>query len=261
MPYLINASVQQISRGPASATVRVNWKFGNLMPNLVEVRLPGDTVTQPVLLASVMIDTGAKSPTYVDIPVLAPNILSLVISPRTANNGMLHDRMPDDAGTYQYWESFSLQTTPLAVTPEPVHQPPVDRSPPAITAQEVTKNSIKIKWSGRYHERVHIRWNKSANTWDLPQIDIDHKGHEGYREFNNLEPGTSYSFKIQGVSVNIFGKAILKSRWSDPPVQISTLPLGPLSLKAGLLSRGHLTSSSLHAALRPANSVRQWLLT
>ncbi|HSJ68262.1 MAG TPA: tachylectin-related carbohydrate-binding protein [Anditalea sp.] len=107
--------------------------------------------------------------------------------------------------------------------PEPV-RPQVDRTPPTITAHEVTPNSIKIKWSGQYHERFHIRWKKSSSPVDLPQIDIDHKGREGYREFTNLDPDTSYSFKIQGVRINVFGTAIMKSHWSDPPVQISTLP-------------------------------------
>ena len=53
MPYLRTASQEQVSRGQASGTVRLQWVFGNLIPDLIGIRQPGSNATPVVFKNSI----------------------------------------------------------------------------------------------------------------------------------------------------------------------------------------------------------------
>ena len=89
--------------------------FGNLIPDLIEIRQPGSNATPATLPGSVVINTNASNPTSIDLIVPAPIVLTLVVSPRKVENHIATDKMPDDSGELQYWESFSIQMPTFVV--------------------------------------------------------------------------------------------------------------------------------------------------
>jgi hypothetical protein len=68
MPYITSVYQEQIGSRPVSggeATVRVQWTFGNLSPDFVEILQPGDSTTEAIL-HRVLIISGTRTPTSID---------------------------------------------------------------------------------------------------------------------------------------------------------------------------------------------------
>lgn len=113
----------------------------------------------------------------------------------------------------------------VAVQTMPPEQPSGAYPAPTITVQDVTSNSITIRWtSAANYGRVHILWREKSEGLNRPQIRINQK--DGSRSFPNLEPNTPFVFAMQGCNRTLFGSSC--SNWS-PPVEIWTaaLPLPP----------------------------------
>ena len=198
MPYLTSVSQEQVGRGPASGTVRVHWTFGNLIPDVVEVRKPGDTVTPPTLLASVPINAGAKTPTSTDFIVAAPNLLSLAVSPRTVENETFTDKMVDDSGVLQPWETFSHELPLLAVAPEQP-PPPIARSKPTIVNVDVGDGVLTVHWTS---PAVDV-FNATLIPSIIPfQGQIELAGSDRSFTQNRVTQGR-YRFSIQGCTEGI----------------------------------------------------------
>jgi hypothetical protein len=202
MPYLTNVSQEQISRGPSLGTVRVHWVFGNMVPDLIEIRQPG---TPPILFASVAINKSSKTPTSVDFSVPAPTVLSLVVSPRTIERGILTDKMPDDSGALQYWEHFSLQLANMPVSP--VDQPPPRGVPaPIITDVQVEEAKITIHWTSQSVDHFNIR----IEPW-YPGIAYGGNAEIGGGDrslVTSSVPAGSYRFSIEACIRNFVGVSI-----------------------------------------------------
>jgi hypothetical protein len=117
VPYLADVRAEQIAARPSAATIRVHWTLGDLPTDVIEIRLQGDTATPPTLLASVVVQDG--TPEFFDIELPAPNVVLIVVSPRTLEGDSLTDQMPDDSGEPAYWETFSMTLAPLTLAPGP----------------------------------------------------------------------------------------------------------------------------------------------
>jgi hypothetical protein len=115
MSYLRGISQAQISNSLSSGTVRINWTFGNMISDAIEIRHPGDTVTPPVLLASISINKGTKTPDIARSRSRSAEFPLSRLSPRSVQNGILTDRMVDDSGELHYWETFSVSLPLLTV--------------------------------------------------------------------------------------------------------------------------------------------------
>ncbi|MEJ7739616.1 MAG: hypothetical protein WKF97_19500 [Chitinophagaceae bacterium] len=146
MPYVTQVSQEQIAKDASSGTLRVHWAFGNLIPNVIEIRQPGSTTTPAVLFASVAINTGTKTPTSVDFKVSAPQFLNLVVSPRIIKDGQLADKMVDDFGSLQVWESFSLQLAPFTVAANQDPRPKQNVHAPKIGNVDISQGMFTVHW-------------------------------------------------------------------------------------------------------------------
>jgi hypothetical protein len=231
MPYLTSVFAEQIGKAAGTATVRAHWTFGDLTSDAVEVRIPVDSLTPPILVASLPVDSGAGTPAFTDFAVPAPNILSLVVSPRTLDsNGNLNDRMPDDLGADQFWETFSMQTTQFAVTAE--QQPGVPVRPPAPiiqTPNDIGQHHVGVLWVAGFNYDsyfVNITEKAAAGQPQHPPLTIHHDddGTWGFQRIDGLKPGTTYIVQVQGCTERFFG--IFPDHCYDwsAPVEYTTFP-------------------------------------
>ncbi|MGH9334124.1 MAG: hypothetical protein ACRD21_10280 [Vicinamibacteria bacterium] len=195
MPYLMNVSQEQVSRGPSSGIVLVKWTFGNLIPDVIEIRQEG------ALLASATIDTGTRTPTSQEIVVPAPSFLSLVVSPRTVEGNTLTDKMQDDWGELQYWDSFSVQLPSLTVAAEPT-PPPAPRIPPTILRVDKSEGEFTVHWQSPGVDHFNVTLVPSIVPFQ-GQIELA-GSHRSFRQ-DRVIGGRSYRFSIQGCTLAVFG--------------------------------------------------------
>ncbi|WP_345331412.1 hypothetical protein [Mucilaginibacter defluvii] len=236
MAYLNQASAQQVSKGKAIAKVRIQWVFGNQLPDAIEVRIPADSVTPPVLAASVKVNKSAKSPAFTEFEVPAPNVLSFVVSPRTLSNNVLNDKMPDDAGFEQYWETFSVQLTPLALAAEGSASPEKPPAPLVLPFDDIGPTHIGVHWQAGYNfDSYFINITEKALPGQPPNAPrtIHHgdDGEWGFQRVDDLKPKTTYLVQVQGCTKSFFG-LLSNNCWEwSPVVECTTRPASSFAVR------------------------------
>jgi hypothetical protein len=103
----------------------------------------------------------------------------------------------------------------------PPEQPVGELPPPTVTAQQITSDSITIKWScAKKYGHVHILWRPQAESRNRAQIRVEQDGRpEGSRRFGGLAPNTPYVFGMQGCNTTLLGSSC--GGWGTP-VEIRT---------------------------------------
>ena len=134
--YLSDVTQEQITKTATSGTIRITWKVGSQIPDLVQVINAGNGVTPATVLATIPVDRGTRTPLSCEIVVPAPTFLNLAVSPRLVQQGAMTDQMADEAGQSRYWETFSINLPPFTVAASaPPQEDPVTVWPPRITGR------------------------------------------------------------------------------------------------------------------------------
>jgi hypothetical protein len=236
MPYLVNASREQISQELSSGTVRTSWTFGNLIPDFIQVFQAGDP---PVQLARVPINKGTKSPTSTEFVVVAPSFLSIVISPRTVQGDTFNDRMADDSGNLQYWETFSLTLPLLTVAASSSGQPDNRGTPkPVIVNVEIREGEFTVHWASASVDHFNVIIAPSIVPF---QGQVELEGSDRSLTQKKVPGGRTYRVSIQGCT-----QAITRSNCSEWVATDIVVPLemgyklwkGPVAFGGAHLSPG-----------------------
>jgi hypothetical protein len=201
MPYLTAVSQTQVAQAPSSGTVRVQWSIGNLVPDVIEIRLAGDATTSATLLASVSIDERTKTPASFDLVLAAPNAIVLIVSPRTVENGTLTDQMADDLGRLQYWEAFSVTLPRFAVAASPPGPPHSRRPTPTITHVDQREGAFTVHWTVA---PAADHFNVTLVPSIVPfQGQVELEGSDRSWTQDRVIGGRRYRFSIQGCTQGI----------------------------------------------------------
>jgi hypothetical protein len=173
-----------------------------MIPDAIEIRQAGDTVTPPTLLASVPINEGTRTPTSHDFVVVAPSFLSLVISPRTVQNGILTDKMVDDSGELQYWEAFSVSLPLLTVAASSSGGSGHTSTPkPTIGNVEIREGVFTVHWASASVDHFNVTLVPSIVPF---QGQIELAGSDRAFTQDKVIGGRLYRFSIQGCTQRIF---------------------------------------------------------
>src|SRR6266498_2777643 len=194
MPYFASVSQQQVGRGPSSGTVRVSWVFGNLIPDRIEIRQRGGAATADEDLAWVPINLGTRTPTSTDLILVAPRFLSLVVSPRTVQDGTLTEKMVDDSGALQYWGNFSVQLAPFTLAADETSPPPAATRKPTIVKVVVEEGVLTVEWISSHVDHFNATLVPSIVPW---QGQIELAGSDRTFTQHRVTQGR-YRFSIQG---------------------------------------------------------------
>lgn len=120
----------------------MHWIFGDQTPRLVTILRRGQP---PVSLKTALIDPDTKAPTSIDFVVPAPDILSLIASPRSvAKDGTVLNDMPDDNGVFQSFDKFVVELANLLVAPESLPPPPQHPPAPSNLRAQIEKGRYTV---------------------------------------------------------------------------------------------------------------------
>lgn len=242
-------SIRARQNGPAQpgstigmqCPVLVEWAYGNQVPDRVEiyVALPNQ---QASLAASVTPNDEHHGEKEVSAPAGA--MVEIIVAPRLLANGTTLDKMPDDQGQEQDWQSYTVKAT-ITTSAPPADQPKPTFLPPVITSHQVHKGGIKISWnSPRKYDFFQVRWAEKG--FNEVQVEINSSGSDGYFVAEPTSSGVTYTFRVEGCAKNLVG--ILESNcsdWSDiaeitvlPGMGVAPIPVA--NLTAAAVSAHHI---------------------
>ena len=205
MPYLKSGTVKQTRIGQNSGTIRVEWVFGTLIPDVIQVGKPviGNKLSE--LYAEVKIDKATKSPTFCEFDVIAPQLsLPLVIAPRTVENGEYTELMPDDEGVKHNWYTFQFPLPALTVAASPSGNTGLAKpNAPVITAMTVEDGVLTVQWTSPQVDHFNMTLVPSIVPF---QGQIELSGSDRTFVQTHVTGNRSYRFSIQGCHVPTIGK-------------------------------------------------------
>ena len=218
MPYLKSSTRQQTRIGQNSGTIRVEWIFDTLMPDVIQIGKPviGNNLSE--LYAEVKIDKGAKTPTFCEFDVIAPQLnLQLVVAPRTVQNDEYTELMPDDEGFKRNWYTFQLPLLPLTVAASSSgNSAPAKPNAPVITAMTIEEGVLTVHWTSPQVEHFNMTLVPSIVPF---QGQIELSGSDRTFAQTHVTGNRTYRFSIQGCNVPTFGKHIC-SDWAAKEIWV-----------------------------------------
>jgi len=197
MAYLLAPIGQtQVERRSASGIIEVTWTFGGQIPDIVEIKSYPDGA---LVYAVATIDTTAKTPTSARFDVPAPTILTLAVCPRTVENGMLTDTMPDEDGVERPWETFAVVLSPLAVASgDGSAARPLP--PSNLRFSTTDEGAVQVAWDAGESHRFNAKLEPHSAQFEIG-------GREREHPFERVMAG-AYRFSIQRSAGN-------PAQWSD----------------------------------------------
>ena len=212
MPYLISPTRQQTRIGQNSGTIRVEWTFGTLMPDVIQVGKPVIGLSPWESYAEVKIDKVAKTPTFCEFDVIAPQLsLQIVVAPRTVQNNEFTYLMADDEGIERYWGTFQVTLPPLTVKASPSgNSAPKKPNAPVITAMTIEEGILTVQWTSPQVDHFNVTLVPSIVPFK-GQIALS--GSDRTFVQPHVTGNREYRFSIQGCDVPWFGNHIC-SDWA-----------------------------------------------
>jgi hypothetical protein len=216
MTYLTSISAKQTSSHISPATVEIGWKFGDQIPDEVQIyyTIPPGSQDPGVQLPSVAISKSTKTPTSSTVQVPAPAWVGFIVAPRLVSAGSELDTMPDDSGQQVYWETFARQTN-LTTAGAPVGGAAAAPGPPTITSVTQQRGRFVIEWTSPAADHFNVIIKSSTD--DRGQVEIPGTWRSYGVDF--VEPGL-YHFGIQGCSRDVFGTSHC-SAWVGGEVEVT----------------------------------------
>jgi hypothetical protein len=200
MPYLTSVSLQQVGSRPVSggeATVLVQWTFGNLIPDVVEISVLGGSNVDPEF-HRVIISEARTETTFNLVARSTPTFLSISVSPRILSDGVLTDKMVDDFGQLQYWESFSLYSQLTVAAQKSGHSA---IPTPNIGNVDIAFGKFTVHWTTPPIGHFNATLTPGIDAF-RGQIELD--GTDRLFTQDRMPEGR-YRFSIQGCSLGLFG--------------------------------------------------------
>ena len=219
MPYLTSSTRQQTRVGQNSGTVRVEWTFGNLMPDVIQIGKPVIGNNASELYAEVPINKGAKTPTFHEFDVVAPQLsLQLVVAPRTLQNGTYTEWMADDSGKMQKWYTFQHPLPPLTVAASPGGgAAPAKPSAPVITTVTIDEGVLSVHWISEKVDHFNVTLVPSIVPF---QGQVELAGSDRSAVQTHVIGNRWYRFSIQGCDEFTIGKDKC-SEWAVKDIWVS----------------------------------------
>ena len=265
--YLTSLNIKQTGEANGlTCPVLIEWSFGDLLPNIVEI-YAGDARIEQLKVKS------SKDPTSITVSLRAGTVVRVSLCPRLAENDTLQDQMPDAQGNNQYWESFCLiQTITTKGKPgtgEITRKPPPPA--PTITSVEAVpasvlflrtpfptitklKGGIRVSWISSYDFSsflVLYRWNSKEFEFGsrTGQQGVEEGGKSGSFVLRDATPGLEYELSVKGRDSGFLDSFPIYSNWSSPVKIVAQKNLSSLSQYLRL------------SGLDGKNGIRQYLFT
>jgi hypothetical protein len=120
----------------------VSWTYGNLLPDLIEIR----DQNSDKLYITLPVNKVTRQPTSTQFDVPAPTFLTLAVCPRIEKNNVIQEKMTDDAGQEEYWANLALALPQFAVAAAQgggASRPPM----PVITGSTLEEGMFTVNWT------------------------------------------------------------------------------------------------------------------
>jgi hypothetical protein len=233
-------SIRQLQPVSAPAQIQIDFIVLGILPDIVQIFASGVSGQTGSFIDKV--DMNSPENTYSTIITLAAGTaFFLSLCPRTVTNGVLDDKIDDQA-----WETFCSTIPFTTQAPEP----PLHPKPPAPTISSIEPHQATLRNPGK----IDVHWTATANfdlyhfmSMEQPhgwnEVEIDSGGRSGVFTVSPAVTGRSYAFKVQGCISKAIGLDDC-SPFTDPSTLV--MPAGTRSLREFL----RLSNVPLSAGVR-----------
>jgi hypothetical protein len=230
--YLTSLNAKQTGEANGlTCPVLIEWSFGDLLPNVVEIYADGAPIDQLKVKSS-------KDPTSITVSLPAGTVIKVSVCPRLVKDDTLLDQMPNAQGVNQYWESFCLfqNITTKAkpgtgeVTPKPPPPAPTITTVEAVPASVIflrtllptiikLKGGVRVSWISSYDFSsflVLYRWDSKDFGPRTGQQGVDEGGKSGSFVLRAVTPGLEYELSVKGRDSGLLSLFPTYSNWASP---------------------------------------------